>query len=168
MSLPKKILILTLSFGSGHVRAAEVIQRALQDGGDNVSVQVMDAIVLARAWFRWVYVHPYWWMLRYAPWMWRRLFERRLRKRHQSTAPAWVFRYGCVETLRRIRAFEPDLVITTEIGAVEIAALGRREGWFSAPILAVQPVHQVESPSARPEVDVHCVGTEEAKLQLVE
>ena len=60
MSLPKRILILTLSVGSGHVSAAEAIRRALLDGGDNVDVQVVDALELSRRWFSWVYVGPYW------------------------------------------------------------------------------------------------------------
>jgi hypothetical protein len=88
MSLPKRILILTLSVGSGHISGAEVIRRALLDGGDNVDVEVVDVLKLASPWFHWVYVAPYWWMLRHASWMWRSLFERRQRKRHRSTAPA--------------------------------------------------------------------------------
>jgi processive 1,2-diacylglycerol beta-glucosyltransferase len=167
MSLPKRILILTLSVGWGHVSAAEVIRRALLDGTDNVVVQVVDALELARRWFSWVYVDSYWWMLRRAPWMWRRLFERRQRKRHRATAPAWVFRRGCVEVLRRIKFFAPHEVIVTEIGAAEVAALAKREGWFSAPILAVQTDFQTEPPWVQREIDMYCVGSEEARRQLI-
>jgi len=167
MSLPKRILILTLSVGSGHVSAAEVIRRALLDGGDNVDVQVVDALELARRWFSWVYVAPYWWMLRHAPWMWRHLFEWRQRKRHRSTAPAWVFRRGCEKVLRRLKSFAPHEVIVTEIGAAEIAALAKREGWFNAPILAVQTDYQTEPPWVQREIDMYCVGSEEARVQLI-
>ena len=167
MSLPKRILILTLSVGSGHVSAAEVIRRALLDGGDNVDVQVVDALELARRWFSWVYVDPYWWMLRHAPWMWRHLFEWRQRQRHRSTAPAWVFRRGCEKVLRRIKSFAPHEVIVTEIGAAEIAALAKREGWFNAPILAVQTDYQTEPPWVQREIDMYCVGSEEARVQLI-
>jgi processive 1,2-diacylglycerol beta-glucosyltransferase len=163
----KRIAILTLSVGSGHVRAAEVIQRALADGNGPVEVRVLDALHTARFWFLWLYVRPYWWMLRYAPWLWRGLFERRQRKFHRSTAPHWVFRRGCVEVLKQLQAFVPHLVVATEIAAAEIAALGRREGWFNAPILAVQTDFQTEPPWAQPEIDVYCVGSDEAKAQLV-
>ena len=158
---------MTLSVGSGHVSAAEVIRRALLDGGDNVDVQVVDALELARRWFSWVYVDPYWWMLCHAPWMWRRLFEWRQRKRHRSTAPAWVFRRGCEKVLRRIKSFAPHEVIVTEIGAAEIAALAKREGWFNAPILAVQTDYQTEPPWVQREIDMYCVGSEEARVQLI-
>jgi processive 1,2-diacylglycerol beta-glucosyltransferase len=167
MTRPKRIAILTLSVGSGHLRAAEVIQRALLDGGDNVEVRSLDAIDVVRPWFRWVYVGYYWWMLRHAPRLWRRLFERRQRKAHRATAPRWVFRRGCAEVLRQLKAFAPHLIIATEIGAAEIAALGKREGYYNSPILAVQTDFQTEPPWVQREIDVYGVGSEEAKAQLL-
>jgi processive 1,2-diacylglycerol beta-glucosyltransferase len=167
MTRPKRIAILTFSFGAGHVRAAEVIQRALLDGGDNVEIRSLDAVELARPWFRWLYVDSYWWMLRHAPGVWRRLFERRQRKVHHATAPQWVFRRGCAEVLRQLEAFAPHLVIATEIGAAEIVALGKREGYYNSPILAVQTDFQTEPPWVQREIDVYGVGNEEAKAQLV-
>jgi processive 1,2-diacylglycerol beta-glucosyltransferase len=167
MAERKKIAILTLSVGSGHVRAAEVLQAALQDGSEKLEVRTLDAIELARPWFCWLYVGTYWWMLRHAPGLWRRLFERRQRKRHRSTAPHWVFRRGCAEVFRQLKAFGPDLVMATEIGAAEIAALGKREGWFNAPILAVGTDFHSEPPWVQREIDVYAIASEEAKQQLI-
>jgi processive 1,2-diacylglycerol beta-glucosyltransferase len=163
----KRIAILTLSIGWGHVRAAESIQRALEEGSNPVEVQVLDGLEAARFWFHWLYVWPYWWMLRYAPGLWRRLFERRQRKLHRSTAPHWLFRRGCVRVLERLRGFAPHLIIVTEIGAAEIAALGRRERWFNSPLLAAQTDFQTEPPWVQPEIDVYGVGSDEAKAQLI-
>jgi processive 1,2-diacylglycerol beta-glucosyltransferase len=163
----KRIAILTLSIGWGHVRAAESLQRTLEAGNEPIEVQVLDGLEQARYWFHWLYVWPYWWMLRCAPGLWRRLFERRQRRLHRSTAPRWLFRRGCMKVLDRLRAFTPDLVIVTEIGAAEIAALGRREGWFNAPILAVQTDFQTEPPWVQPEIDAYGVGSEEARTQLI-
>lgn len=166
--MSKKIAILTLSIGSGHVQAAKVIEHALHDGADRVEVQTFDVIELARSWFLWLYVQPYWWMLRHAPGMWRRLFERRQHHRHRSTAPHWVFRRGCAEVLRQLQAFSPHLVIVTEIGAAELAALGKREGWFNAPILAVQTDLESEPPWVQREIDIYCVATEQSRSQFIE
>ncbi len=163
----KRIFILTLSVGTGHVRAAEVLQRALYDCIDPVEVRLLDALKVARAWFLTLYVRPYWWLLRRAPGLWRWLFERRQKKLHHATAPRWVFRRGCREVLEQLKAYAPHLVIANEIGALEIAALGKREGWFHAPILAVQTDFQAEPPWVQAEVDVYCVGSEEARSQLV-
>ena len=163
----RRVAILTLSVGSGHVQASSVIGDALKDGGEDVEVVLVDALNLARGWFQWVYVRSYWWMLRHAPGAWRNLFERRNRKQHRATAPQWVFRRGCDKVLEQFRAFNPEIVIATEIAAVEMAAIGKREGWFNAPILAVQTDYQAEPPWVQREVDYYCVGSEEARQQLV-
>ena len=167
MDTVKKILILTLSIGSGHVQASSVIRDALVEGPDSVEVRTLDVVDVAAAWFPWVYIQPYWWMLRYRRDAWRWLYERRHKKRHRATAPRWVFRRGCVKVLRELKSFAPHLVVVTEIGAAEIAALGKREGWFSAPILAVLTDFQAEPPWVQPEIDFYCVATEQAKVQLI-
>jgi processive 1,2-diacylglycerol beta-glucosyltransferase len=163
----RRIAILTLSVGSGHVRAAEVVSHALLVGGEDVEIQILDAVSLARPWFVAAYVQTYWWMLRYAPGMWRRLFEHRQKRRHRSTAPEWFFRWGCAPVLQRLKSFAPHLVIVTEIGAAEIGALAKRDGCFAAPILAVQTDFQTEPPWVQPEIDVYCVASNEAKTQLI-
>lgn len=163
----KRIFILTLSVGTGHLRAAEVLQRAFYDRDDPIEVRLLDVLKVARSWFLTLYVRPYWWMLRHAPGLWRRLFERRQKKLHRATAPRWVFRRGCRQVLEQLKAYSPHLVIANEVGAVEIAALGKREGWFFAPILAVQTDFQTEPPWVQEEVDVYCVGSEEARSELV-
>lgn len=163
----KRVCILTLGVGSGHLRASEAVQRALYDSTDPIEVKVIDALDFSRRWFHWLYVDPYWWMLRNAPWLWRELFDRRQQKAHRSTAPDWVFRRGCREAIRQIQTYAPQLVIVTEIGAAEIAALGRREGLINAPILAVQTDFHTELPWVQPEIDVYCVASEEARAQLI-
>lgn len=162
----KTILILTLSVGAGHVQASSVIRQALGGSSDELDTRILDALDLAESWFPWVYVQPYWWMLRYRRELWGALYEWRQRRQHRSTAPRWIFRRGCSKVLAEIRRLKPDLVIVTEIGAAEIAALGKREGWFSSPILAVQTDFQAETPWVQPEIDFYCVATRLARSQL--
>jgi processive 1,2-diacylglycerol beta-glucosyltransferase len=164
---PKRVLILTLSVGSGHVQASAVVRDAIVDGPERMEVRILDAIPLSEPWFPWLYVQPYWWMLRYRRQTWRRLYEWRQRKRHRATAPRWVFRRGCARLLQEIKSFAPHLVIVTEIGAAEIAALGKREGLFSAPVLAVLTDFHAEPPWVQPEIDYYCVATGQAKSELI-
>src|SRR2546425_7121871 len=141
-----RVVILTLSFGSGHVRAAEVVQRALLDGGEDVEVRTIDALELARSWFLTLYVRPYWWMLANAPWMWRWLFERREKKFYRVTAPHRLFPRGCAEGLPQIKEVAPRPVIATEVGAAGNAALGGRGGGVKPPHPAVPAGLLIEAP----------------------
>ena len=163
----RRIVILTLGVGAGHLRASQAIHQALHDGADDIEARTVDALETARQWFLHLYVSPYWWMLRHAPWAWRNLFGWRQRKRHGATAPDWFFRLGCREVLKQLRDFNPHLVIATEVGAAELAALGRREKWFNAPILAVQTDFHTEPPWVKSEIDAYCVGSDQAKFQLI-
>ena len=165
--LPKRVQILTLSVGAGHVRASAVVRGALADGREELDLRLVDALEGAKPWFHWLYVHPYWWMLRYRRGLWRRLYERREKRRHHSTAPHWVFRRGCSKVLRDLAAFNPELLIVTEIGAAEIASLAKREGWYSGPVLAVTTDFNSEPPWVQSEIDFYCVASDSAKLQLI-
>lgn len=163
----RRIAILTLSVGSGQLRASQAIHQALHDGADNVDARTIDVLELAKPWFVRGYVRSSRMLLRRAPWAWRKLFDWRQRKQVRKTAPDWFFRRGCRAVLARLKAFRPHLVITTEVGSAQLAALGRREGWFDAPILASQTGFYAESPWVKPEIDIHCVGSEEARRQLI-
>src|SRR5438093_13203955 len=94
MMLRKKIAILTLSVGAGHVRAAEEIQRALADREDHTEARLLDAVELGSAWFRRLYVEPYWWMLRRTPGVWRRFFNAGRGSRNVPPARACWFVSG--------------------------------------------------------------------------
>jgi len=163
----KRIAILTLSVGAGHRRASQAIHQALHDGADNVEARTIEVLDLAEPWFFRLYVSSYWLMVRRASWAWRKLFEWRQRNRLRKTAPEWFFRRGCRAALARLQDFRPQLVIVTEIGAAELAALGRREGWFDAPILAAQTDFYAEPHWIKDEIDVYCAGSEEAKRRLI-
>jgi processive 1,2-diacylglycerol beta-glucosyltransferase len=163
----RRIAILTFGVGSGHLRASQAIHQALHDGADNVEARTIDLLDLAQPWFLRSYVYPYWLTVRRAPSVWRKVFEFRQRKRLLKTCPDWLLRRGCPSVLARLQSFRPHLVIATEVGAARLAALGRREGWFEAPILAAQTDFCTETSWAGNEIDVHCVGSEEAKGELI-
>jgi processive 1,2-diacylglycerol beta-glucosyltransferase len=163
----RRIVILTLGVGAGNLRAGQAIHQALHDGADNVEARTINVLDLAAPWFLRYYVYPYRLIVQRAPWLWRGMFAWRRRRQIRKTAPEWFFRRGCRGVLDRLQDFRPHLVIVTQAGAAELAALGRREGWFDAPILAAQTGFCSEPPWVKDEIDIHCVGSEEARSQLI-
>src|SRR5918911_1872659 len=91
----RRIFILTLSFGSGHVRAARAIDAEVRRSAPRIELLLVDALAICRPLFRVFYVWPYWMMVRYAPRLWKRFFEARVARNSKQTAPVWVFKYGC-------------------------------------------------------------------------
>src|SRR5689334_11632136 len=131
----RRIFILTLSFGSGHVRAAQAVAAELKRSTPTAEVLLLDALAQARWLFRALYVWPYWAMLRYAPGLWKKFFEARVARRDTRTAPAWAFRYGCPQVFDEIERFQPDTIVAVEVAACEMAALARGAGLTEARLL---------------------------------
>ncbi|MBZ5552257.1 MAG: glycosyltransferase [Acidobacteriia bacterium] len=162
----KRILILTLSFGTGHVVASEAIAQAIRLLDRAAEVRTIDCIQLATWWFRAAYVWTYWMMIRFAPSLWIRLFRARQTRMHQQTAPGWIFRLGCRRVFQQIRAWKPDVLVATEVGACEIASLAKRHQGLTIPLLAVATDHESEPVWLKEEVDQYFVPTPGVAEQL--
>ena len=161
-----RIMVLTLSFGSGHVRAAKTIAEELLRYAPNAAVCVVDALAASRFLFHLAYVWPYWAMVRYSPDLWDRLFSRRVKDKHRQTAPEWAFRFGCPQVFKSIREFEPDAIVATEVAACEIAASAKRRGLTKARIINVITDYETEPIWVQPEVNIYAVGDKHVADQL--
>jgi processive 1,2-diacylglycerol beta-glucosyltransferase len=161
-----KVLVLTLSFGSGHVSAARAVAQELTQQSPDADVRIVDALAESLKLFRACYVWPYWAMLRYAPSLWDRLFRARVARRAQHTAPAWSLRWGCAKVFKAIAEFKPDVIIATEVAACELAAMARREALTNARILNVITDYEAEPIWVQPEVESYAVADETVRAQL--
>src|SRR5437764_411052 len=123
MKQARRILVLTLSFGSGHVRAAQAVAGELKRLAPCAEILVLDALENSRPLFRAFYVWPYRMMVRFAPALWKRFFEARMKRRHAQTAPAWAFRSGCPEVFAALARFRPEAIVACEVAACEMAVI---------------------------------------------
>jgi processive 1,2-diacylglycerol beta-glucosyltransferase len=162
-----KILVLTLSFGSGHVRAAEAVADELSLQVPASNVLVVDALAQCRWLFRLCYEWPYWLMLRYAPGLWDRFSTARVNQKHEGTAPAWAFRMGCPKVFSTIKSFNPDVIVAAEVAACEMAAIARRLGLTQAPILSVITDYESEPIWVQPEVAGFTVPDEHVRAEMI-
>src|SRR5260221_10675813 len=162
-----KILVLTLSFGSGHVRAAEAVADELRHQVPASNVLVVDALAECRLLFRAGYEWPYWLMLRYAPGLWDRFSTARVKQKHEGTAPNWAFRTGCPKVFATIRSFNPDLIVAAEVAACEMAAIARRQGLTQAPILSVITDYESEPIWVQPEVALFTVPDQGGRTEMI-
>ena len=161
-----RILVLTLSFGSGHVRAAAAVARELRRQEPRADVRVCDALEGARLLFRALYVWPYWALVRHAPSLWGRFFAARVARGDTSTAPARAFRFGCAHVFKLIEGFRPEVIVACEVAACELAALAKREGLTRARLVNVITDHEAEPVWVKPEADAYAVADPCVREQL--
>jgi len=167
MNVMPRILVLTLSFGSGHLRAAQAIAKELKHIAPHAEVWVVDALEECRLLFRACYEWPYWLMLRHAPALWDRLNSARLEHKHERTAPQWAFRFGCPKVFEAIENFKPDVIVAGEVAACEMAVIARQLGTTQAPIVNVITDYQAEPIWVKPEVDAFMVPDENVRAELI-
>lgn len=147
------ILILTTSHGASHRRASEALKKAFLSLNPNLRVEVMDAIEHCAGWFR-AYYDSYAIPLRYWPGLWRAIESRQHQSR--STAPGWLYRLGGKPLFRTIDEFAPGVVIATEVGVCELAALHKRLS-RSRYFLVGLELMDFNRAWAQPEVDLYPV-----------
>jgi len=164
-----KVLVLTLSFGSGHVRASEAIIAALKQSAPkdtNLEIEYLDVIPNSAFIFQLFYVRTYFAMLKYAPWLWEKYFANRVEQVHQNTAPEWTFKIGCSRVFRQINRFKPDLIVATEVGACEIGRMVKRQR-PEMKLAGIVTDYEGEPIWSCPEVDWFSVSTPFVRDQLV-
>lgn len=168
MNVMPRILVLTLSFGSGHLRASHAIAKELKHAEPRADVWVVDALAECRLLFRACYEWPYWFMLRYAPALWDRLNSARLEDKHERTAPQWAFRLGCPKVFEAIESFKPDVIVAGEVAGCEMAAIARQIGLTQAPIINVITDYEAEPIWVKREVDAYFVPDEHVRAELID
>lgn len=161
-----RVLILTLSFGAGHISAAEAIAAEFQKQFPAANLRTIDALENCPLWFRAVYVWTYWAMIRYAPRMWGKFFNERVTRRDAQTAPVWMWKKGCRKTFAEIENFQPDLIVAAEVGASEIAVIAKRKNLTAAKIVNVITDFEAEPIWVKPEIAAYSVADETVKTQL--
>jgi processive 1,2-diacylglycerol beta-glucosyltransferase len=134
--MTKKILLLSVSIGAGHVRAAQAIQASVQEA-DNVQVLHLDALDYVSSAFRKLYSDLYLKMVAKLPALWGYLYQ----ASHDADAESLSERIRrglerlSTRSLRQeILKFNPDAIICTHFLPAEILNRMIRKGDISCPV----------------------------------
>jgi processive 1,2-diacylglycerol beta-glucosyltransferase len=157
-----KVLILTLSHGAAHQRASSALRAALLAIQPQVVVEVVDALEHCTRWFR-AYYDSYQIPLRYWPSLWGWIES--IQHQSKSTGPNWLYRKGARPLFRFIRAFDPDIVIATEVGMCELAAMFKRENMARLRLVGVE-LMDFNRAWVQPEVNLYLTTHEDLASEL--
>jgi processive 1,2-diacylglycerol beta-glucosyltransferase len=158
-----KILILTVPHGASHQRASQALRKALVEIQPGLTVEVIDALDHSTRWFR-AYYNSYEIPLKYWPSLWGWIES--LQDQHGSTSPAWLNRRGARPLFQFIDAFAPDIVIATEVGMAELAALHKREDRAHYRLVGLE-LMDFHPAWVQPEIDLYLTTHEDLTAELV-
>jgi processive 1,2-diacylglycerol beta-glucosyltransferase len=160
------VLILSISNGAGHMRAAEAIALALRDARHDAHVMVVDVAKYMTRLARFTHVTAYLWLVRYAPRVWEKMD--RHQKRQPRTSPEWYYRRGCRRLFKLAEELRPSVLIATEVGCCEIAALIKRDILPARTLLvAVNGEYDADRAWVQPEVNLYCAATAQVREELL-
>jgi processive 1,2-diacylglycerol beta-glucosyltransferase len=141
---------------------AEALDQALIQARPDITAEVVDALAHCTWWFR-AYYNAFELPLKWWPGLWDFIESR---QHHGSaTGPAWLYRAGARPLFRFIEAFAPDIVIATEVGLGEIAALHKRLTKTAYSLVGVCAL-DFDLPWAQPEVDLFISSPGEIAAQM--
>jgi processive 1,2-diacylglycerol beta-glucosyltransferase len=147
-----QILILTVSHGASHERAAAALGKALLKARPDLTVEVWNGLERSARWFR-LYYDSYQIPLRYWPRLWG--WIEGVQHRSRSSGPGWLYHRGAQPLFSDIETFGPDVVIATEVGMCELAAMLKRETAARFRLVALVTGVDADRAWAQPEVDLY-------------
>lgn len=158
-----KILILTIPHGAAHQRVANALRKALLEIQPELPVEIEDALAYCARWFR-TYYDSYEIPLKYWPTLWGWIESKQ--HSYTSTGPGWLYRRGAQGLFRFMEEFHPDIVIATEVGTCELAAMFKRERRTPFFLVGATAGVDLDRPWAQPEVDLYPIMPGDVAAQL--
>mgnify|MGYP003353051332 FL=1 len=130
-SIGKNILVISVSAGSGHIRAAEALCAHAQDEFSELTLRHRDLMRLVPAWFRKVYTDLYLKLASGLPEAWGWLYRKTDREPTNSLSGRLrrLIQHFCGQTLlTEIEEYAPDAIICTHFLPAELLADATRRG----------------------------------------
>lgn len=133
----KKILLLSVSAGAGHMRAAEAIKAAASLGDASFSAKHIDVMNYVTSGFRKLYTDFYIGLVNHHPALWGYVYQ--LTNDAEPGSKIQKLRRG-IESLntrallKEIESFQPDVIVCTHFLPAELLSREKRKGNLNCPV----------------------------------
>jgi len=165
----KKILIISVSAGAGHVRAAEAVRAGLEIAAPDVSVSNIDCLQYTPFTFRKLYAGSYLSMAKRVPFLWGLIYNQAGREAPASSAAKFrrfVEKVNTRAIVRYVRDFSPDQIICTHFLPAVVLSRLKAKGALDVPVSTVVTDFDVHTFWVHENIDRYYVGNEEVRFVL--
>ena len=170
MSSTKRVLIVSVKAGAGHLRAAQAVEGAFREAHREVDVRNVDALSYTNAAFRKGFVAGYEKLVTAAPSLWGMIygdFERRPADYAAKRLAVLIDRMHTVKFMQMVQEFDPDHVVCTHYLPAEPLAVARRKGKLRGKLSVVLTDYDIHTLWIQLGVDEYFVATEEMACALM-
>lgn len=120
--MPKKILILSGSIGTGHTRAAQAVEKALNVLDPSAEVRHEDALNFANAAFRTIYQQAYIQSVNKAPEILGWIYNQSERVWPENSYGLAFERWNALPLVKLLQDYSPDIVVSTHTLPVDMTS----------------------------------------------
>ena len=161
----KRVLILSVAVGSGHMRTAEALKQAAGVLYPGAEVRILDTFRYASPFLGKLVLGAYLEMLKKSPFLYEFLYNQARRGRPLSGKGKAGFSHiiniaAAPRLIKYINNFQPEIIVCTHAFPLGIGSYFKRKGVFQGPLLAIVTDYDVHSFYIFPEVDYYIVGAE--------
>jgi processive 1,2-diacylglycerol beta-glucosyltransferase len=132
-----RILVLSVSAGTGHTRAAEALRSCASGEQFGMEAVHLDTLQFVTPLLRFVYTDAYMFMVRHVPALWRHLYRTTNIARLDGlghTLRRWAERVNSRSMLKEITRQQPDLIICTHFLPAELLSRLLAAGEVKCPV----------------------------------
>jgi processive 1,2-diacylglycerol beta-glucosyltransferase len=133
----KKVLLLSVSAGAGHTRAAEAIRSCASAADAEVTAIHLDAMAFVTPRLRKIYTDFYIFLVKRAPNLWSYLYQLTDQAKPDSWTNKlrrWAERHNSKPLIRQIAELRPDIIVCTHFLPAEILSQQKAAGLLDCPV----------------------------------
>jgi processive 1,2-diacylglycerol beta-glucosyltransferase len=166
-----KLLILSVSAGAGHVRAAQAVEAAAKAASSPLDATHLDLLTLVPAEFRRLYGQQYIKLVDRLPQLWSFLYSKSDRPSRDSLLGGLkraVEKLNTRKLFAEIERLRPDAILATHFLPAELLSRSRSKGRKLPPVWVQVTDFDVHALWVHPHVDRYCVANEEVAFRLAD
>ncbi len=171
MTAKKKILVLSVSAGAGHVRAAQALCATAERDFAQLEVEHIDVMDLVPASFRKVYADSYLKLVEKLPLVWAYLYERTDKPATDSKFAALrraIERMNTRALDRELDRIAPDAIVCTHFLPAELLSRRIARGRATPPVWVQVTDFDVHALWVHPHLAGYCVANDEIAWRLAQ
>jgi len=165
----KKVYILTVTAGAGHLRAAEALKKAFLLLRPEWDVKLINVLDFTNPWFKKIYANSYLNIVNQVPEFWGLLYDRTDDKnivKKTSKMQSLFNKISAIRLIEYIRKNPPDIAICTHFLPAEILASQKTKHKIRFPWVCVVTDYEAHMFWIYPNADIYIAATEHTKFQL--
>lgn len=166
----KKILLLSVSAGAGHVRAAEALE-AWGESRFNVEMSHVDVMTLVPKLFKKIYADSYIHLVQKLPALWGYLYDVTDKEEADSLSSKMrsaVKKLNTSKFDKLIEESDPDIVICTHFLPAELLSKMIRKKRFNKPVYVVVTDFDIHTFWIHPHMSAYFAASEEVAFRMAE